>query len=119
MPKQDLDRHDHVILGLVMNIQATAMMQMGKIVDPAAGELRRDLDDARVSIDILEALRAKCRGNLPTDVAALLDRAVMNPQLNYTDEVERDAAAAAPSSEPETEETGGGADHDRSDDDRE
>jgi hypothetical protein len=93
-PTPELDRHDHVLLGLVMNVQATAMVQMGKMTDPTAGGIQRDLGAARVSIDILEALQAKTKGNLVPDVAALLDRAVMELQLNYTDEAKREEAAA-------------------------
>ncbi len=93
-PTPELDRHDHVLLGLVMNIQATAMVQMGKLVDPSAGGIKRDLEAARFSIDLLEALQAKCRGNLVPDVSTLLDRAVMELQLNYTDEAKQSNQAA-------------------------
>ena len=90
-PTPELDRHDHVLLGLAMNIQATAMVQMGKLVDPSAGEIKVDLAAARISIDILEALQAKCKGNLAEDVESLIDRVVMDLQLNYTDEVKKGA----------------------------
>jgi len=106
----ELDRHDHVLLGLVMNVQATAMVQMGKMTDPTAGGIQRDLGAARISIDILEALQAKCKGNLSTDVAGMLDRAVMELQLNYTDEVKRsEEAEETPDADAPAAEDGNGS----------
>ena len=106
----EIDRHDHVLLGLVMNVQATAMVQMGKMTDPTAGGIQRDLGAARISIDILEALQAKCKGNLAADVAGMLDRAVMELQLNYTDEVKRsEKAEETPDADAPAAEDGSGS----------
>ncbi len=95
----DLDRHDHVLLALVMNLQATAMVQLGKMADPASGTLARDVEAARFTIDILDALKHKCRGNLPDEVAALLERTVMDLQLNWTDEAKKSETAEDASTE--------------------
>ncbi len=83
----ELTRHDHVLMGLVFTLQAGAMQQMGKLQDPSTGEVRRDLEQARATIDILEMLKVKCRTSTPLDLVRLLDQAVLNLQLNYMDEI--------------------------------
>lgn len=90
-----LDRHDQHLIGLVMNLQTAAMVQLGKVTDPHSGELARDLDAAHFTIDLLEALKVKTAGNLAPELAAHLERVVMELQLNYTDEKRKDAAASA------------------------
>ncbi len=52
--ERTIDRHDQVLLGLAMNLQATAMMQLGKMAHPGTGKQERDLEGARFSIDIVE-----------------------------------------------------------------
>jgi len=87
----ELTKHDHVLMGLVFSLQHAAMTQLGKLQDPASGEVYRDLDQARATIDILEMLKAKCRTGTPADLLRLLDQAVLNLQLNYMDELKRPA----------------------------
>ena len=91
----ELTRHDHVLMGLVFTLQAGAMQQMGKLQDPSTGEVRRDLDQARATIDILEMLKVKCRTSTPPDLVRLLDQAVLNLQLNYRDEIGKPGESAA------------------------
>lgn len=86
-----MSKHDHVLAGLVFSLQAMTMQQLGKLQDPHTGEVHRDLDGARGTIDILEMLKAKCRTDTPPDLLRLLDGAVMDLQLNYVDERKREA----------------------------
>ncbi|MBM4130723.1 DUF1844 domain-containing protein [bacterium] len=88
----ELTKHDHVLMGLVFSLQHAAMTQLGKLQDPASGEIHRDLDQARATIDVLEMLKAKCRAGTPADLLRLLDQAVLDLQLNYMDELKRPAA---------------------------
>jgi len=94
-----LDRHDQHLLGLIMNLQGAAMVQLGKVTDPQSGELARDLDAARFTIDLLEAVKVKTAGNLAPEIAHHLERVVMELQLNYTDEKRKDAVAPAAQTE--------------------
>lgn len=91
---ETFDKHDQTLLLLVMNLQSSALVQLGKLADPATGETRRDLDAARLTIDLLEMLRAKCR-EIPAEVKSLLDRTVMDLHLNFADEARKDADAEA------------------------
>ncbi len=101
MSDNGMSKHDHVLAGLVFSLQAMAMQQLGKLQDPHSGELHRDLDQARGTIDILEMLKAKCRTDTPPDLLRMIDGAVMDLQLNYLDERKKDAHARAAADEAE------------------
>ena len=96
MTNDQLTKHDHVLLSLVMNLQTMAMVQLGKMASPHTGELQRDLEGARGTIDILEMLKVKCRQDTPEGLVKLLDQSVMDLQMNFLEESKRgDEPAAA------------------------
>jgi hypothetical protein len=86
MSNLEMSKHDHVLAGLMFSLQAAAMQQLGKIQDPATGEVKVELEQARATIDVLEMLKAKCRTDTPDQLLRALDGAVMDLQLNYMDE---------------------------------
>ncbi len=94
-----VSKHDQVLLTLAMNLQGGAMVQLGKLADPISGEVTRNLDGARYAIDVLEMLQAKCKDNSDAEIVGMLDRLVMDLQLNYMEEMKKDQA-------PSTDETG-------------
>ena len=47
---------------LVASLQAAAWQQMGKIASPITGEVERNLEQAKVSIDMLDMLSEKTKG---------------------------------------------------------
>jgi uncharacterized protein DUF1844 len=83
----------------VMNLQGTAMIQMGKMADPMSGEVTRNLEAARFTIDILEMLKDKCRTATRQEIVDMLDRSVMDLQLNYMDEMKKGDEPEADESE--------------------
>ena len=92
MENDQMSKHDHILAGLVFSLQAAAMQQMGKIQNPMTGEIDKDLDQAKGTIDILDMLKTKCRTDTPPELLRMIDGAVMDLQLNYTDEVKKAAA---------------------------
>jgi hypothetical protein len=96
MGSNEMSKHDHILAGLVFSLQAAAMQQLGKIQNPLTGEIEKDLEQAKGTIDILDMLKAKCRTDTPEDLLRMIDSAVMDLQLNYTDEVKK---AAVPDDE--------------------
>ena len=91
-----------LFLQLVSMLQMAAMQQMGKIMDPVTNEVHRDLDQAKVSIDLIDMLKAKTEGNLGEREKEFLDKIVFELHMNYVDEVR--AAEQAAASEPEKDE---------------
>jgi len=106
-----MSKHDHVLIGLVFSLQSQAMMLMGKVQNPATGETEMDLDQAGGLIDILDMLKTKCRHETPEEILKMLDGAVMDLQLNYTDEVKKskDQEEASETTETSEETTSDGA----------
>jgi hypothetical protein len=77
---------DMPFLQLVLSLQAGAMQHLGKIVSPATGKVERDLAMAQGTINLLEMLERKTRGNLTKDEADLLQHVLYELRLNYVDE---------------------------------
>lgn len=84
---------------LVLMFQTAAMQHMGKLRNPLTGTIERDLGQAQISIDILEMLHTKTRGNLSADEERMLTDVLKELRLNYVDEQMKDERASAPSSE--------------------
>src|SRR5512143_1119738 len=95
---------------LVLMFHTATMHQLGKIKNPMTGAIERDLAAAQNSIDVLDMLKEKTRGNLNEQEARLLSTVIQELKLNYVDEVNKKPEAnqgAAPktesSSPPESE----------------
>ncbi len=65
------------------------MHQLGKIKNPITGAIERDLAAAQNSIDILDMLREKTRGNLSENENRLLSTVIQELKLNYVDEANK------------------------------
>jgi hypothetical protein len=87
---------------LVLTFQTAAMQQMGKLSDPFTGAIARDLTQAAISIDTLDMLHERCRGNLSAEEERFLSLALSELKLNYVDELTRPEPTPSPSSEPST-----------------
>jgi hypothetical protein len=93
-------RENPLFLGLVGNLQLSAVIHLGKLADPISGETKRDLSAAKASIDLLRMLKEKTLGNLTEGERSFLDHAIFELELNYVEESGKDER------EPETADTG-------------
>ena len=84
------DNLDMQFYQLILSLQAGAMQQMGKIASPISGKIERDLDMARSTIDLLEMIDRKTKGNLDTDEKRLLEHVLYELRLNFVDEQEKE-----------------------------
>ena len=80
-----MDKHEQLLVGMVMQYQQLAMMALGKLARPEGG-LRRDLQEASFFIDILDALSHKTEGNMSDDAKRFLESALSDLRLNFVDE---------------------------------
>ncbi len=83
------DRKSFLFTRLILTFHSAAMQQMGKLADPFSGKIVRDLEQASLSIDTLDMLLVKCKGNLTQDEANLLEHSISELKLNYIDEIDR------------------------------
>ncbi len=75
--------------GLVASFHSSAMLFMGKVMNPSTGKIEKNLEAAHSYIEMLRMLREKTTGNLSPEESKMLGEALSNMQLNYVDEKER------------------------------
>jgi hypothetical protein len=80
------EKNSSLLFSLIMTFQAAAMQQMGKLKNPITDKIERDLQQAQLSIDILDMLAEKTKGNLSEDESRLLKGVIQELKLNYVDE---------------------------------
>jgi hypothetical protein len=72
--RQTQDTPGDVDFTMLINAMAQpALIYLGEIAHPATGKPEINLEQARLQIDLLDLLRAKCRGNLTNDEEGHLD----------------------------------------------
>lgn len=93
-------RQAALFLQLVLGLQQSGMMSLGKLVNPITRAIDRNLEIARDTIDTLAAIEARTQGNLEPDEARVLRQVLTDLRLNYLDEVKKSAAADAGGTPP-------------------
>jgi len=83
------EKHQFMFTQLVLMFHTATMHQLGKIKNPITGAIERDLEAAQNSIDILDMLKEKTKGNLSDNENRLLANVVQELKLNYVDEANK------------------------------
>ena len=78
-----------LFLQLVYTFQHSAMIQLGKLVNPMTSKLERNLDQAKGTIEMLRMLKEKTKNNLIKEEQDFLDNIILDLQLNYADEMKK------------------------------
>jgi len=86
MKNTDDKIHEARFLSLVLSLYNSAWIAMGKIASPVTGRVEKDLEAARGSIDLLETLRVKTKGNVSPEEERLLVNCLSTLQLNFVEE---------------------------------
>ncbi len=83
----DPKNHDQMLFtNLVIMFQSAAMQHMGKIKNPMTDKIERDIEQAKISIDILDMIQRKTEGNLEEYESKLLKSVLQDLRLNYVQE---------------------------------
>ena len=96
MTETNPSRQAALFLQLLLGLQQSGMMTLGKLMNPLTRQIDKNLDAARDTIDTLAALETRTRGNLEPDEARVLQQVLTELRMNYLDEVKK--AGAAPES---------------------
>jgi hypothetical protein len=83
-----------MFLNLVITFQQAAYQHMGKIPNPITGTIEREIEQARMAIDMLDMLKTRTSGNLSPEETRMLDHVLRELKLNFVDELDRDKKAA-------------------------
>ncbi len=88
----------HLFQGLVISLASATMQHLGKTLNPLSGKIEKDLEAAQGTIDMLDMLEAKTRGNLDDAEAKLLKGILAELKLNYVETMNE--KPSAPAGEP-------------------
>ena len=89
----ETDDNQLLFMQLVMQNQQIAMMAMGKLKNPVTQKIDRNLDYAKVSIDTLDMLAVKTKGNLSEYEEKYLTEVLKELKLNYVGEINKDKSS--------------------------
>ena len=78
---------NQLFLQLVLMFQTAAFQQMGKIMNPLTKKIDKDLNQAKFSIDMIETIQEKTKGNLTQEEQKFIDHVLFELRMNYLDEV--------------------------------
>ena len=91
MTGSDPSRQAALFLQLVLGLQQSGMMSLGKLMNPMTRSIDKNLDGARDVIDTLEAIELRTRGNLEPDEQRVLGQVLTDLRLNYVAETARNS----------------------------
>jgi Domain of unknown function (DUF1844) len=75
---------------LIYSFQMQTMMQLGKLANPMTSKIEKELDGAKVTIDMLDMLKAKTKGNIADDESKFLEQVIADLKLNYVEERDKE-----------------------------
>jgi len=89
------EKNQMMFVQLVAMFQAAALQQMGKLKNPSTEKIERNMEQAQLSIDLIDMLKEKTKGNLLPDEERFLGGVLQDLKLNYVDELAKDVPSAS------------------------
>ena len=80
-----MEKNDQILLQLINMFHTSAMQGLGKVADPT-GKINRNLEYVSQTIDIMEMLLVKTKGNITEEIDKMLTQMISELKLNYVDE---------------------------------
>jgi len=84
------EKKKQLFFSLIYSFQMQTMMQLGKLANPVTGTIEKELDGAQVTIDMLDMLKEKTKGNSSEDEVRFLDQVIADLKLNYVEERDKE-----------------------------
>ncbi len=92
----DKDMNKALFAQLIMMLSSSIMQQLGKLVNPVTHKTEIDLEGAQMTIDMLQMLKEKTRGNLDNDEEAMLSSLLSSLQMNYVETMQSSRPGSTP-----------------------
>lgn len=77
---------DAHFFNIVVSLSQSALVGMGKVSNPHSGEIEKNMEFAKINIDIIQMLKEKTNGNLSKKEKEIITDTLMNLQLTFADE---------------------------------
>jgi hypothetical protein len=81
-----MDKNDQLLGSVLYLFHTTGMQGLGKLMNPVSQKIEKNTIQAKESIDMLEMLKEKTKGNISPELSRLLDQFLTDLRLNYVDE---------------------------------
>jgi hypothetical protein len=81
-------KHKALFITLIQQFQMQGWVSLGRIKNPSSDQVERNLNMAVYTIDTLDMLKEKTRGNLDEDESRLLEQTLTDLQLTLDSEKE-------------------------------
>jgi hypothetical protein len=88
------DKNNQLFLQMIFMYHAACMEHLGKVKSTITGKIERNLTAAQGTIDMLDMLKEKTKGNLTKDEERFLNELLRELKLNFVDEKAKDEKAA-------------------------
>ena len=80
-----MEKNDQLFMQLLYMFHTSTMQGLGKMADPT-GKVNRNLEYVSQTIDLMEMLKDKTKGNISEDIEKVLEGMLSELRLNYVDE---------------------------------
>ncbi len=90
MTEQERKIYDALFVQLILQFQTSAMVGLGKLPNPITNKIEKDLEAAKLSIDMIDMIKFKTKGNLTEDEERLITQVSKDLKLNYVDELNKE-----------------------------
>ncbi len=85
------DKLTHMFYSLIYSFQMQTWMNLGKIKNPVSDKTEKDLAAAQMTIDILDMLKEKTKGNLNAEESRFIEHVLSELKLNFVEESNKDS----------------------------
>lgn len=67
----------------ILSLVSSALVHLGDAPDPMSGQMRKDLELAKQTIDIISMLKDKTKGNLTDDEQKMMEQILYDLRMRY------------------------------------
>jgi hypothetical protein len=100
--------HKAYFIQLVLMLSGSALQQMGKLIDPQSKKTEVNIEAAQATIDLLDMIETKTKGNLDKEEERMLRDTLMSLKMNFVETMEagegKETKADQPAPTPAAEE---------------
>ena len=97
----DNRQNTELFQGLVISLATVVMQHLGKTLNPVTHKIEKNLEAAQATIDMLDMLAAKTKGNLSDAEDKLLKGVLGELKLNYVETLNEKPEKPAAEKKPE------------------
>lgn len=94
------DKNSQLFLSMIFMYHAACMEHLGKVKSTITGKIERNLPAAQGTIDMLDMLKEKTKGNLTQEEDRMLTALIRELKLNFVDEKAKEEKEKAGQSAP-------------------